>query len=344
MSRAAAETLHGCAVTSATVTSRTTVDYDPYLAGRFVERVRGLATTPDGDSLRWSAIVKHTTGGGLRAARRELTAYRAGIAPATPGAGLRAPRLLAWSDEFGEVELWLEELTDQYAGRWHPERFAIAAEHIAGWNAEAAAVPAGFDALDGWAEQHGQPHRLPTALAELAMLRTKPWAAEAMAELGDDGFDRTEALIRSAPKRVDGLSGFPQTLLHHDLVRSNLFAISGAMTAAIDWEYAGPGPLGVDLAPLVIGSIRRGEASVDDLAEIESGVLGGYESVVQADIRTPYRLAVGLRWHVVLGTIRARLDPTSQGMRGSRPDEPRIESLRHLLGLSRHILAVSEDT
>jgi hypothetical protein len=344
MSRVAAETLHGCAVTSATVTSRTLVDYDPYLAGRVVERVSGLATTPDGDWLRWSAIVKRTSGAGLRPARRELTAYRAGIASAKPAAGLRAPALLAWSDEFDGVELWLEELTDQHGGRWHPQRFAIAAEHIAAWNAEAAAVPVGFDALDGWAEQHGQPHRLPEALAELTMLRTKPGAAGAMAELDDDGFDRTQALIRSTPERVEGLSGFPQTLLHHDLVRSNLFAVSSGSTAAIDWEYVGPGPLGADLAPLVIGSIRRGEASVDDLAEIESGVLGAYESVLQADIRTPYRLAVGLRWHVVLGTIRAWLDPTSHGMRGSRPDEPRMESLRHLLGLSHHILAVSDDT
>ncbi len=130
--------------------------------------------------------------------------------------------------------------------------------------------------------------------------------------------------------------------MHHDLVRSNLFALSADCTAAIDWEYVDRGPLGVDLAPLVIGSVRRGEASIDDLPAIEAGVLAGYErglaNAATHDIRTAYRLAVGLRWHVVLGTIRATLDPTSWGMRGSHRTEPRAEALRHLLGLSHHIL------
>ncbi len=80
-----------------------------------------------------------------------------------------------------------------------------------------------------------------------------------MAQLDDDGFERTQAMITSTDARVESLAEFPQSLLHHDLVRSNLFALKGAHTAAIDWENIGPGPLGVDLAPLVVGSVRRGE-------------------------------------------------------------------------------------
>jgi hypothetical protein len=58
----------------------------------------------------------------------------------------------------------------------------------------------------------------------------------------------------------------------------------------------------------------------------------------EADVRAAYRLAIGLRWHVVLGAIGSWLDPTSWGMRGSRRDEPRDEALRHLIVLTRHIL------
>ncbi|MET7279897.1 hypothetical protein ABZS29_16795 [Kribbella sp. NPDC005582] len=59
-------------VAAALVTDRKTVEYDPYLAGRKVDQVRGLATKPAGETLEWSAIVKVTTGPGIRAARREL--------------------------------------------------------------------------------------------------------------------------------------------------------------------------------------------------------------------------------------------------------------------------------
>jgi hypothetical protein len=44
-------------------------------------------------------------------------------------------------------------------------------------------------------------------------------------------------------------------------VRSNLFALSDTSTVGINWENVGRGPLGVDLVPLVLGSVRRGEAA-----------------------------------------------------------------------------------
>jgi hypothetical protein len=137
-------------------------------------------------------------------------------------------------------------------------------------------------------------------------------------------------------------------MLHHDLVRSNLFALGPDATGAIDWENVGRGPFGVDLAPLVSGSVRRGEASADDLPVLERLVLDGYVAGLRAagvaapDVRRAYCLAIGLRWHVVLGALNAWLDPTSWGMRGSRRDEPRAESLRHLVGLARYILDTAE--
>ena len=68
------------AVTSATVTSRTPVTYDPFVAGRSVERVLGQARLRTGAPATWSAVVKRSTGADLRAAERELAAYELGIA------------------------------------------------------------------------------------------------------------------------------------------------------------------------------------------------------------------------------------------------------------------------
>lgn len=349
--RQAAERALGHAVASAAVRTRTPLVYDPYLAGRSVERIEGIAQAAGGEEVVWRAIVKRTAGPGLRAGRRELAAYRDLLTPAGGQVGLRAPRLLAWSDESGHVEIWLEELGDTYGGRWPAGRFAIAARHIGTWDADAArrGLPRDFDAEDEWAERHGQPHLVREALAEVEAMVGRSGALETGEMMDDHGLARTRRLIASTSERIARLATFARTPLHHDLVRSNLFAVNEASTVAIDWENVGRGPLGVDLAPLVIGSVRRGEASSDDLAAIEAGVLTGYSLGLRAagvgvrhDIDEAYRLAVGLRWHVVLGTIRTAVTPGSAGFRGSRLDEPRTEALRHLVALSRHILAVAE--
>jgi hypothetical protein len=251
-------------VVAAEVTARTPVSYDPFLAGRDVERVTGTATVPGGGSRTWSAVVKRTAGSG-------------------------------------------------------PER-------------------------------HRQPHQLSEAVEELETLRKRPAARELMAILADARFARTRAMITATATRIERLGELPQTLLHHDLVRSNLFALPGSGTAAIDWENVGRGPAGVDLAPLVVGSVRRGEAAADELAALEDLVLAQYEQALtaaggdSADVRTAYRLALGLRWHVVLGTISAWLDPTVDRIRGSRPAGPRTKGLRHLVQLSRHLLAAAEQS
>jgi hypothetical protein len=348
---AVAEAAAGSRVSAARVTTRVPIEYDPFLAGRTVERVAGVAKAPGGALAHWSAVVKRTSGVDLRPARRELAAYREGIASARPSVGLRAPALLGWDAGPTDVELWLEDVADQHDGRWPVARFAVAAAHIAAWDLRAAerGMPAAFDAEDAWAERHGQPHRVGEALAQLTAYAGEPAAEEVAVALADPGFDRTHALIRSTQRRIDDLATYPQTPLHHDLVRSNLFAVDATTTVAIDWENVGRGPLGVDLAPLVIGSVRRGEAAADDLGAIEASVLEAYLRAMpggridrDTEIRRTYRLAVALRWHHVLGAIGAWLGHDAGRLRGSRPDEPRSEALRHITVVARHVLDAGE--
>jgi phosphotransferase family enzyme len=337
----------GKPVRAAKVTTRAPIVYDPYLAGRTVSRVVGVAELPDGRPAEWRAIVKRTDGPGLRAARRELAAYRTNLADRNPVHGLRAPELFAWVDSGEHIEVWLAEVDDVFGGEWPLERFGLAARHIAAFDAWAAerSLPVDFDPEDAWAERHGQPERVAEALGELSVMRKAPSADRVMEALDDADFGGTEVLLASTQQRIDRLAMFAQTPLHHDLVRSNLFALDDGSTAAIDWENVGRGPLGVDLAPLVVGSIRRGEASSDDLERLEQLALAGYlaglhDAGIQrdGDVRAAYRLALGLRWHVVIGAIRTALDPTITRIRGSRPNEPRVDGLRHLLAVARRIL------
>jgi hypothetical protein len=349
--RAVAEAALRRPVSRSAVTARREIVYDPYVSGRVVERVVATAEMPSTEPIEWTAIVKRTTGVAVRAARRELMAYRTGLAASARADGLRAPALLAWDDRDGSVELWLEAVTDRHAGTWPVEAFTRSASHIATWDAAVGEnhSPDDFDWEDAWAERHGQPERVTAVVDELDELRRMEPARPLMRELRDPGFQRTEGLIRSTEERIQRLATFPIVPLHHDLVRSNLFSQGQDETVAIDWENVGRGPFGVDLTPLVIGSVRRGEASADDLEAIESAVLASYSRSLleagldrEADVRSAYALALGLRWHVVLGTIRSALHPGSRAGRGSRPEEPRSEALRHLVAVSRHILDVGE--
>lgn len=63
--------------------------------------------------------------------------------------------------------------------------------------------------------------------------------------------------------------------------------------------------------------MRRGEASGDDLPGLERAVLESYVQALAdeggrtAEVIDVYHLALGLRWHIVLGTIRVWLEPDS---------------------------------
>jgi hypothetical protein len=349
--RAVASRALGEDAASASVEKRTAIEYDVFLAGRGVDRVVGVAESADGRKRNWSAIVKHTRLAGLTAGRRELVAYRSGVADSGADSALRAPRLLGFEEGPDHVELWLEELRDEHAGNWPVFRYGVAARHIASRNAALMHNPVrGLDPRGGWGESHGQPHRIPEVVSRLDELRSAPQVEELMRLLDDDGFVRTKSMVERTPARLSRLAAYPQVVLHHDLVRSNLFALSTETTGAIDWENVGLGPLGVDLAPLVDGSVRRGEASGDDLSELREACLRAYESglseagVDPSGVRDAYDLAVALRWHVVLGAITAWLDPTVFRMRGTKPHEPREEGLHHLTALARHLLEAADRT
>src|SRR5687768_4408253 len=200
--RRAAEAALGRSVRTASIVSRTPISYDPYLPGRHVDRIVGVAETDDGMPTEWRGIAKRTEGPGLRAARRELNSYRRGVTGAA-GPPCRGPTLLCWDQGAEHVEIWLEQLDDEHGGLWDVDRFGIAARHIGAWVAATADRPISddYDSEDAWAERHGQPTRLDEATARLDALERAPNADELADLIDDDGFRRTQALIDSTPER-----------------------------------------------------------------------------------------------------------------------------------------------
>ena len=114
----------GVPVRSAQVVQEAPIAYDPFIPGRTVSWVTGLAETDAAGSRSWAAVVKRREGPDLGAARRELDAYRLGLGRESDA--LRAPALLASSAGEDHVELWLEEVADEFGGSWPLPRFAVA--------------------------------------------------------------------------------------------------------------------------------------------------------------------------------------------------------------------------
>lgn len=351
------------------VLGRVPIAYDPYLPGRSVERVTGVAHTRAGEA-PWAAIVKITAAPAAdtdpeiaarmrtarTAARRELDAYRSGLL-VTSAAPFRGPRLLAASasaEPGVPIELWLEDIVDEMPGHWPPERFVIAARHLGAFNGSHPVTD--FQAMPSlhwdWRSHHAQPAFVARALDELAELATGA-DGRLIQALGPRFIARTRRLIETAPQTIAALEARPVILCHHDAVRSNLLTChtpaGDVQTVAIDWEYAGAGPPGADLAPLVIGSVRRGEADARDLSMMEAAAMRAFVSALHdagdatpaAFVERAYAGAVALRWHVVLGAARA-VAGASTVKRHRAADETPSEALDQAVLLARHILDTAE--
>jgi hypothetical protein len=324
---------------------RQPLDYDAFLAGRSVVRIRGSATA-DGQTIEWSLIEKHTAGPSVASgylydnALREFTAYRSGLlvdlAP-----GVRAPDVLATErGADGELTLWIEDVAAHARDRLTPDEILRAARHLgrlAGrWLAR---VPAHRWLFSGWIERHMQPH----AMAEgLGVVRDARANSEISSRFGGR-LDEAVRLIETQNDVRSSLLALPTTLCHHDAVAANVFPSNRdnpAETVLIDWESVGPGPVGADLASLLFSSVRRGDIAARVLTEVAPGAPAAYlqglrdsgASVEPIDVALGLHASIALRWTLIRDVIRV-LDGTNVARRGSAPHETPDESLDELLAL-----------
>jgi hypothetical protein len=196
--------------------------------------------------------------------QREPLAYTSGLLADLPG-GLAAPRLLL-ADEAGAgggevVRLWLEAVTDRYAGRWPPDQLGRTARHLGAFNG---AYLAGRPLPQApWLGRHYLRQRFDQARRDGGWPLfggPRTWQHPLLAGAFPAGCgERLGRLWDGRDALLDALDALPQTLRHGDTHRSNCFAPPAPAggdeerTVAVDWGTLGIGPVGAEAIELALG-------------------------------------------------------------------------------------------
>lgn len=211
--------------------------------------------------------------------KREALAYQSGLLDELPGA-LVAPRCYKVDQHAdGTIWLWLEGVTEAGAC-WTPDRYELAARHLGRFNGAYLAgwtPPASPWLGAGWLR----------SFLDLAGIRMMEFISRAGAW---ESFLLRDSVSRSVPDRIlqlwdarapllAALDSLPHTFCHRDAFRPNLFAgqrVNGReQTVAIDWAFAGLGPVGEEIAPL-IAMRPAGSAEAYEPWDLEGRVVDGY--------------------------------------------------------------------
>lgn len=209
---------------------------------------------------------------------REVRAYRSGLLDALPD-GLAAPRCYAIEERPGASWLWLEDITDEIGPHWPIARFALAARHLGRLNGRSLTERALPD--HPWLLRGLLPGRAAAVRGfweGFAQVRDEPLARRIWP---GDLADRALRVWEERERIMAALDQLPQTLVHGDANRRNLFARHRATgeteTVAIDWAFVGVLPLGAELSLLVNASVLLSPGvGADDLVALTDRCLTGY--------------------------------------------------------------------
>ncbi len=209
--------------------------------------------------------------------KREALLYRSGILNRLPGA-VAAPRCYGVDEVAPRVFwLWLEDVADAHGGRWTLSRCAEAARHLGQFNGSYLAghpLPAEPCLQAGWLRSWLESGRPGAAWLGVPLdVWDHPVIAKAFPP------PTRERLIRLWDERfamLDALDRLPVCFCHRDAWPPNLLSRNSRdgrrETVALDWAFAGIGPVGEEIAPLIAWA----DVPSEDLHDIETAVLSAY--------------------------------------------------------------------
>jgi hypothetical protein len=277
-------------------------------------RLRGVAEIAS-ERREWSLVLKgwaptaeNATPTAWDWPHREAALYRSGVLTALPP-GIRAPRCLdALEREDGTVWIWLEDLGDSAARVRSIDEHATAARHLGQLNGAYLAgrpLPTAPGLARSWLAQW-----IEAAAPEIALLLNGIDHPRVRTVYPTDVVDVFGKLWASRAALLTRLDRLPACFVHRDAFSRNLFlpaeAANAVETIAIDWEFAGIGFVGEDLAALVAASAIFMDVAPEDIARLERTALAAYLGGLRAagwdgdpaDVHDAYALSAALRFGV----------------------------------------------
>jgi hypothetical protein len=253
-------------------------------------RVAGEGTDR-GESIPWSLILKcvqsdtsRTDPGHWNYWKRELLAYRSGLLDDLPGK-LIAPQCFDVVEQGDDrAWLWLEEISSEVSTPWPQETYSLAAQHLGRFNGAYLAgqpLPREPWLEPDWLRSYVNDYA--PLIAQLPLLRESPlirWV------FPDATVTHLLQLYDERDGLLDALDGLPHTLCHRDAFPRNLFIRPGTdgseHLAAIDWAFVGVGPIGQELAPLVVASVLFNDIAPTIAGRLEDHILSQYSEGLRA--------------------------------------------------------------
>ena len=300
--------------------------------------VKGQALCSDGAVHPWSAVLKvqkcWSRPGDPLSWRRELLMYQSGIFDLLPE-GLDVPRCYGVEDKGKEILLWLERLTGSHSEGLNTDDYARVAHHMGHFQGSVTArLPA-----QAWLSSR---YTLVHYAAD--------WGTGAMRLLQDDKGRLSQLLTGRLESELwelwarrdaylDMLRHLPCTLTHRDLTPGNVF-VSDERVCILDWDCAGIGVLGEDMADLLAEALVYYDFDVSQAASLYDAITAGYISGLDASgwrgdttrVRTAMGVHLGMHWCPRIVCCASRTEePVAHGRYG--------ETLRYFLQLAGRSLA-----
>ena len=211
--------------------------------------------------------------------QREILAYKSGHLVELPG-GLTSPRFFG-THQFSEkiFGLWLEDIKNAVGLKWPLDHYGMVARHLGRFNGAYLTkreLPSwdwlSRDWLRSLVEQNAAPgvDRLRQSTDDIEV---RQWYKDNDVHVPCDSGNN----VCCTSMRLDRL---PQTLLHRDAFRRNLFirhdAEGEVQIVAVDWAYVGIGAIGEEIVSLVHGSLVFSEVAIAEASKLEQICFEGY--------------------------------------------------------------------
>ena len=307
----------------------------PNAAG--VARVSGTATTATGEQCDWSVMLKVFTspagavmpdGTVITQAmaddrrhfgywKREAAAYQSGLLACLPH-GLAAPACYG-ALETGD-QVWLWQAVAVNTAPWSWAHYREAAYRLGLWQGQYATGARALPAYD-WLSRNWLQQWVGLPLAKMVEMLdgVGGWELPVLrAQLAPTEIAQVRQLWAEREQHLAHLAQLPQVLCHLDAYRANFFWQGDTLTL-IDWEFAGVGALGEEMAAFVGATLLLDHVPMAEAPQLESVALDGYLAGLReagwdgaADlVWQAYRAAMPLRYALMSLTsmCRTTLEP-----------------------------------